>query len=239
MHLSHHTAMETTTPSRTPQTTTISPATPSDLPALAHTVMASHMPEAILAFLFKSWPRTEKILPHYTSRVSAKLAEMNSNWYKLTLDHTGEVIGVVCMTYENGREKSLSVIGGEIGDGDGDFDYVFAREALGGLASVDVVMEGREHFMVSSLAVNPDYQRRGYGTKLMLHCHQLARERGLPIYLTSFPGAHDFYLSLGYRDMKHFDVDLNEWGTTKRGFGIYRSYGMVWEPEGNRCEGLC
>ncbi|KAH7408903.1 hypothetical protein BKA64DRAFT_663796 [Cadophora sp. MPI-SDFR-AT-0126] len=101
-------------------------------------------------------------------------------------------------------------------------------------------MEGKEHYMVSSLAVHPDCQRRGYGTKLMLHCHELASERGLPIYLTSFPGAHKFYLGLGYRDMKYFDVDLSQWGMANRGFGVYRSYGMVWEAEGKKMmEELC
>lgn len=65
----------------------------------------------------------------------------------------------------------------------------------------------------------------------MLYCHERAARQGLPIYLTAFPGAHDLYLKLGYADKMHFDVDLNEWGTKYRGFGVYRSYGMLWEPE--------
>lgn len=68
----------------------------------------------------------------------------------------------------------------------------------------------------------------------MLHCHDIAREKKLPIYLTSFPSAHEMYLKLGYEDKKQFDVDLNEWGVKNRGYGNYRSYGMVLEPEAQK-----
>ncbi len=81
------------------------------------------------------------------------------------------------------------------------------------------------------MAVHPDYQGKGLGRKLLEYCNDLADSAGLPTYLTAFPGAHGLYQKLGYKDIKHFDVDLNEWGTKHRGYGIYRSYGMLRKPQ--------
>ena len=85
--------------------------------------------------------------------------------------------------------------------------------------------------MVSSLAVDPRHHKRGLGTKLMEYCHEIADGENLPIYLTAFPGAHHLYLKLGYEDIKHFDVDLNEYGEKYRGFGIYRNWAMLRQPK--------
>jgi hypothetical protein len=67
---------------------------------------------------------------------------------------------------------------------------------------------------------------------LIRHCVNKADEAGLPMYLTSFPKARDLYARFGFVEKVRFDFDLNEWGVKYRGYGIYRSYGMVREPSG-------
>ena len=71
----------------------------------------------------------------------------------------------------------------------------------------------------------------------MRHCMEIGDAAGLPIYLTAFPGAHPMYMKLGFKDLTYFDVDLNEWGTKQRGYGVYRSYAMLRQP-GKGLEGL-
>jgi predicted N-acetyltransferase YhbS len=87
--------------------------------------------------------------------------------------------------------------------------------------------------VLSQLAVLPKYQGKGIGKKLMLFCADMADEAGVPTYLTAFPGAHDMYLKLGYTDVLSFDMDLNEYGRKNRGFGVYRSSGMIRHPPEN------
>jgi ribosomal protein S18 acetylase RimI-like enzyme len=87
--------------------------------------------------------------------------------------------------------------------------------------------------VLSSLAVLPAYQGRGFGTSLIQYCNTLADTARLPTYLTAFPGAYSLYCKMDYEEVKHFDVDLNAWSKKKwTGFGIYRSYGMVREVGG-------
>jgi hypothetical protein len=62
-------------------------------------------------------------------------------------------------------------------------------------------------------------------------CGELADKEQLPIFLVAFPNAHGMYLKLGYEDKNHFDVDLSDYTAKYCGFGVYRSFGMVKDPE--------
>lgn len=134
-----------------------------------------------------------------------------------------------------------------------DVNMASVGEVMKGLSRLDEVMVGRKYFrkfpfpfllvvltlrlmvqVLQSLAVLPAYQGKGIGKKLMQQFNAIGDKEGLPIYLTAFPGAHGIYLYLGYEDKDYFDVDLNAWSREKyRGYGIYRSYGMVREPHSN------
>jgi len=37
-----------------------------------------------------------------------------------------------------------------------------------------------------------------------------ADKASLPVFIISFPGAHSFYHPLGFKDVGHFDADINE-----------------------------
>jgi len=85
---------------------------------------------------------------------------------------------------------------------------------------------------VSSFAVHPDHQGKGIGTELLRHCMRVADEHGLPSWLQALPGSHSLYLRVGFVDVDHKDVDLNEWdGFKYRGYGLYRTYMMERKPE--------
>ncbi|KAK2630036.1 hypothetical protein QTJ16_000856 [Diplocarpon rosae] len=227
--------MDILTPGLTPLATTISKATVVDLPDLAQIATASQLSEAIMPFFFAYWPETTHMLAFYTARVRAKLLDPRSTFLKMTDDASGEIVGIVCVTRERGdamAERMLTRTAQEEEEKPLEgFNYEFAKEVFVGLGDLISFMRGREHYMLSSLAIRKQYQKRGLGRKLMMHCHELAVQDGLPIYLTAFPSAHDMYVKLGYTDETHYDVDLNEHGAKYRGFGVYRSYGMLWQPE--------
>jgi hypothetical protein len=61
-------------------------------------------------------------------------------------------------------------------------------------------------------------------------CSDIAYQAGLPIFLTAFPGAHDMYLKLGYKDVGLFELDLDNYGKKYRGFRIYRTCAMLRQP---------
>lgn len=75
--------------------------------------------------------------------------------------------------------------------------------------------------------VLPQLQGKGVGSQILEFLLAKADKAGLPVYLTSFPAPHRFYLRHGFRDLGYFDTDLRRWGGEFTGFGIYRTYGML------------
>lgn len=67
-----------------------------------------------------------------------------------------------------------------------------------------------EQKVITTFLVSPQHQRQGIGTYLLQHCCHKADAAALPIYLTAFPNARSLYLSCGFKEVDHFDVDLNE-----------------------------
>lgn len=70
----------------------------------------------------------------------------------------------------------------------------------------------------------------GVGTYIVRHCLRESDAVGLPAYLNAFPGAHGFYKKMGFEVVDQADIDLGEWGTKFRGYGVYRSYAMLHRP---------
>ena len=84
--------------------------------------------------------------------------------------------------------------------------------------------------MITSFGVLPKYQGHGLGSLLLKKCNEIADERGLPIFLTAFPGAYDLYKKHGFEEVGHGDTDMNKFGKPYRGFGIYRQFAMLRQP---------
>jgi N-acetylglutamate synthase-like GNAT family acetyltransferase len=81
------------------------------------------------------------------------------------------------------------------------------------------------------MAVIPKCQGKGIGDKLLRHCFEPTDRDALPIWLSTFPGSRDFYLKMGFVEVDYADLDLNACDKFRyRGYGIYRSYAMVRQP---------
>ncbi|KAN0089797.1 acyl-CoA N-acyltransferase [Hyaloscypha variabilis] len=211
----------------------ISFATEDDLEVLGQILFEAQGPEAVMAFFFKDWPAATTMLPFMTARARMKFADPHSKVLKIIDDTTGEILGVTAITLETGEEKpdrDNTSIAGASGAAIPNIDWEFGAQVIVGLQSLDEVMVGEKHYVISLLAIRPSYQGRGLGTKLMNFCADIADEARLPTFLTAFPGAHSLYLKLGYEEKTHYDLDLGSYGKKYRGFGIYRSYGMLRQP---------
>jgi hypothetical protein len=56
---------------------------------------------------------------------------------------------------------------------------------------------------------------------------EAASKAGLPLSVSSEPYAHNFFLSQGFEDTKHVDVDLRKFSQENCGYGPFRVSGMV------------
>jgi len=234
--------------------TTISYATEADLLPLAEIVTKAYNKEAFTGFFLEDWPETTTALIFQKARLVVKFASPQTKVIKITDDASGEILGVSAITLKTGEnipERDLerdikSVPGVDTGTPPG-VNWAFAMDVMKGLHKLDEPMKAVKHYgeksgilhnkdaesfaEIGQFAVSPKYQGKGLGTRLMKFCSVIADEASLPIALCSYPGAHDLYLKLGYIDLGHFDLDLNGYGKKFCGYGIYRLYSMLHEPE--------
>ncbi|WP_374293620.1 GNAT family N-acetyltransferase [Sphingomonas sp.] len=89
------------------------------------------------------------------------------------------------------------------------FDFLFEGERLVGL--IETVQQDAD-LMIVNVAVEPDCQGKGYGTHLMRHAEQIARELGLSgtrLYTNKLMTENiALYERLGYRFEKETHHDL-------------------------------
>ena len=77
------------------------------------------------------------------------------------------------------------------------------------------------------ICVDLFYRRRGVGSSLVNHHFKEIQSVELPIAVCSEPAAHEFFLTLGFCDTKHVDIDLRTWAPLHGGFGLFRLTGMI------------
>ena len=89
------------------------------------------------------------------------------------------------------------------------FDFLFEGERLVGL--IETVQRDSE-LMIVNVAVDPDYQGKGYGTTLMRHAEKLAKDSGFigtRLYINKLMTENiALYERLGYRFEKETQHDL-------------------------------
>ena len=89
-----------------------------------------------------------------------------------------------------------------------DYGAAFARHRFD-LACIDSVLAGlietiaiEDALLIENLAISPEFQRRGLGSRLMAHAEELARSRGLTaltLYTNQrFTGNVELYQRLGF-----------------------------------------
>jgi ribosomal protein S18 acetylase RimI-like enzyme len=81
-----------------------------------------------------------------------------------------------------------------------------------------------EYWYLSSLGVDPKYQRRGIGAKLVKHGFSMARDGGLPMAVEASVVGKGLYSKLGFKTVQ----------TSKIGPMSDDVVAMLWEPESQK-----
>ena len=96
-----------------------------------------------------------------------------------------------------------------------------ALEMLAGLIQFSVYKTLDEYWYLGLLGVDPKYQRRGIGAKLVKHGFSIARDGGLPVALEASVAGQGLYTKLGFKTIQKSKIGtLSEEIVT-----------MLWEPE--------
>ncbi len=75
--------------------------------------------------------------------------------------------------------------------------------------------------------MDPAYQRRGAGAKLLEWGLERADQLGLPAYLESSKVGYRLYKRHGFEDVDEIVTDLGKWGGPE---GIYKHICMIRQP---------
>jgi ribosomal protein S18 acetylase RimI-like enzyme len=96
-----------------------------------------------------------------------------------------------------------------------------ALETYANLKQYSVYKTLDEYWYLGLLGVDPKYQRRGIGAKLVKHGFSIAREGGLPMALEATVAGRGLYSRLGFKTIQRLRVGpLSE-----------EIVAMLWEPE--------
>ncbi|MBE6486268.1 MAG: N-acetyltransferase [Methanosphaera stadtmanae] len=94
-------------------------------------------------------------------------------------------------------------------------DYVIEKDnkiiAQIAYSTNDICLDGENTETVVTLGpvcVHPDYQRRGFGTKIIEYTLEKAKEMDIPYVFTI--GAEDFYNRFGFEDASKYGVQFND-----------------------------
>lgn len=71
--------------------------------------------------------------------------------------------------------------------------------------------------VVHLLAVHPDYQGKGLGSRLLKHGLDLADAEGRVVYIEATAAGYPVYAKLGFEEIDAIRVDLSKWGGKEPG----------------------
>jgi len=72
------------------------------------------------------------------------------------------------------------------------------------------------------IAISPDYQRRGIGSKLVSYGVTKADEAGIPIFLTASPLGAKLYPKFGFLELERLEVNVEEFGGESDEVNVHR-----------------
>jgi ribosomal protein S18 acetylase RimI-like enzyme len=72
-------------------------------------------------------------------------------------------------------------------------------------------MAGKEYLDLMSLAVNPDYQRQGIGSKLLEAMFEKTDRCGYSTYVSADVDNVDFYKKHGFEVIKELTIKINDY----------------------------
>ena len=103
------------------------------------------------------------------------------------------------------------------------FDLLYVDGTLAGL--IETIDQG-DRLLIENVAVSPDFQRRGLGSRLMLHAEEIARSldrKRIWLYTNRrFAGNVELYTRLGYNvdSEEPIDAGMTRTNMSKRVSGL-------------------
>jgi hypothetical protein len=73
---------------------------------------------------------------------------------------------------------------------------------------------------LTHIFVAPSHRKQGIGSSLVRLAADKAKATGLPLSVSSEPGASGFFLKHGFTETKHVDVDLSQWTPPNSEWGV-------------------
>ena len=92
---------------------------------------------------------------------------------------------------------------------------ILGLEVKGGLMAAAIVTHDSRKGWINRLAVDPDYRRRGYGTRLIEASEALLREQGIPVTATLVMSGNAASLAL-FQKAGYVEIDSGIHYLTKR-----------------------
>lgn len=230
---------------------TIVPATMDDLSDLVRLHTTCYVTDPFTAILFKDWPSTRTLTMLVNHRITGSLQDHDAVLFKAIDDSSGELVGFVTLTTSLGGDGRVDKVVEGIQLPETVAKDVLVKnvlkmqegqEALHGLKFLGIYTFVRRKeksysltsIALTSLCVDPQYQRQGIGNKLIERCIEVSNDENIPIYLNASPAASSLYLRSGFEQVRYFDIDLGAYGKKYRGYGIYRNYAMLRKPDARK-----
>jgi GNAT superfamily N-acetyltransferase len=233
----------------------VQPFVQADVPTQANFLVAAKLQLSINRFLFKDWPNEPAQRAMYTDAAKGNFEGAENTCLKIVNDASGDMVGYIVITHRPAgkplfakndpnanQEQQPSTPEG--------FNPEVLPTVVKMIEDVHKEMNGIEHIRsfahfseslslrlttritdITHLYVQPSSRRQGLASMLVQRSFDMAKAAGLPLVVGTEPAAHDFFLSRGFKDSRHFDVDLSKWAPPYCGWGIFRFSGMIYSPQ--------
>ncbi|KAK5636277.1 hypothetical protein RRF57_011989 [Xylaria bambusicola] len=204
------------------------PITKDDIPVISAFLQASKLQLAINRFLIKDWPNDQFQKAHYTSVIEGGVSNPQTTSLKVINDTTGQAVAHLFYT-----EKLFTRAGeGEIaGRGKeeqakqkipAEFNPAVYQAVMEAVKKLEPTVGAGKYIELTHLYVEPSSRGQGIGSWLLQIVQEAAGSAKLPLIICSEPNHHDFFVSRGFKDMEHVDIDLTEWAAPWSGYGVFR-----------------
>ncbi|KAI0203192.1 acyl-CoA N-acyltransferase [Astrocystis sublimbata] len=180
------------------------PAQICDIEAVYDVYFKAFEHQPVLRFLF---PRGVDRKAHTEQVTHMWSADPNGYPIKCVDTDTGAIVGMACwdIFWKPGDVNAWQHPGGAVWlDGE---DRETADKILVPIWDVHKELFGyHKHIYLPTIAVHPDYQRRGAGRMLMQWGVEVAEQLGLPIYLESTGPGNSLYRAMGFEQLTHVQI---------------------------------
>lgn len=232
----------------------ISPVSSFDLPTLANFIHSSKLALSINRVIFQPWPNEPLQRTLYTNAVESAYEDPSMECFKAVEDESNEIIGYIVIAQKqpvNSKEKPSTDTNNQnassrqdIPDG---LNPGLLTEVTNGAAEIAKDTEEIDRFGKTYLSIHirteltfqveliymcvrPSKQRHGVGFQLMQLGFDRAKAEGIPFAICAEAPAYGFFAKLGFKDLRHQDIDLRKYTSAYSGFGVFRLSGMIWRP---------